>query len=313
MIRTNTRMFIGAGSLVALSLMITTSAQAAGEKTFSTAQDAVQALIAAARSGDSAKLMEIFGPESRDLFYSGDEVADKKGLARFTEWADQSTELSANEDGTAVEIVVGEEEWPLPMPLVKGDGGWHFDTAAGKEELINRRIGANELSAIDVCRALIDAQDLYASTDRDGDGVKEYAQKILSDDGKKNGLFWNAAKHAGDPSPIGPLVATAVEQGYTREQLDKGQRAYHGYFFRILSKQGSHAPGGKKDYVAKGNMTGGFAVIAHPADYGASGIMTFLINKNGILFQKDLGPDTDKVAAKIDAYDPDDTWSVVRD
>jgi hypothetical protein len=305
------KLITATGVIFAVSLSFVGVADADGQKTFATPQDATNALVAAARAGDRATLKEIFGADSHDLFFSGDDVADLKTLARFAEWADQSTELTENEDGS-VEIEVGEEEWPLPMPLVKSDAGWRFDTAAGKEELINRRIGANELSAIDVCRALIDAETVYASQDRDGDGVKEFASKILSDSGKKNGLFWNAEKHGGEPSPIGPLIATATDEGYKRKE--PGQRTpYHGYFFRILKKQGKHAPGGAKDYMVKDDMTGGFAILAHPAEYGVSGIMTFLIDRHGIIFQKDLGENTEKLAAAIDAYDPDDSWSVVKD
>jgi hypothetical protein len=180
------------------------------------------------------------------------------------------------------------------------------------DELINRRIGANELSAIDVCRAFVDAQMIYASRDHDGDGVREFARKILSDDGKQNGLFWNASKHGGEVSPIGPLAATASGEGYTRSKEAKAS-PYHGYYFRILTKQGKHAPGGKKDYIVDGNMTQGFAVLAYPAEYAVSGIMTFLINRNGILFQKDLGENTEKLAGAIDSFDPDYTWSVAKD
>jgi hypothetical protein len=306
----NTRAKIIAAIGIAVCLTFV-SVDATEQKTFATPQDATTALVAAARAGDRAALEGIFGAGSHDLFFSGDDVADLKALATFAEWADENTELTENEDGS-VEVEVGAEEWPLPMPLVKSDAGWRFDTAAGKEELINRRIGANELSAIDVSRALIDAQTIYASKDRDGDGVIEFASKILSDGDKKNGLFWNAAKHGGEPSPVGPLIATATDEGYKRK--DAGQRMpYHGYNFRILTKQGKNAPGGAKDYMVEDNMTGGFAVLAHPAEYGVSGIMTFLINRNGILFQKDLGEKTESLAAAITAYDPDDSWSVVKD
>jgi hypothetical protein len=285
-------------------------AHATGQKTFSSPEDAAKALVAAARAGDRARLEAIFGPESHDLFYSGDDVADLRGLARFAEWADQSTELVPRADGS-IEMSVGEEEWPLPMPIVKGEGGWMFDTALGKDELINRRIGANELSAIDVSRALIDAQLVYASRDHDGDGVREFAQKILSDDGRKNGLFWNASKHGGEASPIGPLVATASSEGYIKAQGKP--MPYHGYYFRILSRQGPNAPGGERNYVTGGNMTKGVAVLAYPSEYGVSGIMTFLINRNGILFQKDLGEETARLGAVIESYDPDDSWTVVKD
>lgn len=305
------RIIVAAAAIVLLSLSAPGAARAADQKSFPSAQAAATALVAAAHAGDRAALEAMFGPDSHDLFFSGDDVADLRGLKRFAEWADQSTELVEQDDG-AVEVVVGDEEWPLPMPLVKSDAGWRFDTAAGKEELINRRIGANELSAIDVCRAFVDAQLVYASKDHDGDGVKEFAQKILSDDGKQNGLFWNASKHGGELSPIGPLAATAYGEGYRRNETGKAS-PYHGYLFRVLKKQGKHAPGGKKDYIVDGNMTRGFAVIAYPAEYDVSGIMTFLINRNGIIFQKDLGEETEKLAAAIDSYDPDDSWSVERD
>lgn len=295
--------------LAILSLSLGLS-HAAGQKVFTSPEEAAKTLVAAARAGDRGALEAIFGPESHDLFYSGDDVSDLRGLARFAEWADQSTELTEREDGS-IEIAVGEEEWPLPMPLVKSADGWVFDTAAGKEELINRRIGANELSAIDVCRALVDAQLVYASRDRDGDDVKEFAQKILSDDGRQNGLFWNASKHNGQASPIGPLVATASSEGYVKTQGKP--MPYHGYYFRILSRQGKNAPGGERNYVVGGNMTRGFAVLAYPAEYGASGIMAFLINRNGILFQKDLGEETARIGAVMESYDPDDTWSVVKE
>jgi len=303
------RIIAGAGIVFAVASVGVIDA--ADQKTFASPQDAVVALVTAARAGDRVALEAIFGPDSHDLFFSGDDVADLRGLAKFANWADESTELAQRDDGS-VEVVVGQEEWPLPIPLVKGEGGWRFDTAAGKEELINRRIGANELSAIDVCRAFVDAQLVYASVDRDGDGVKAFARKILSDDGKQNGLFWNASKHGGDVSPIGPLAASAAGEGYDRGQAGKAS-PYHGYVFRVLTKQGRHAPGGKKDYVINGNMTGGFAVVAYPSEYGVSGIMTFLINRNGILFQKNLGEKTDKLAAELDAYDPDDTWSIVKE
>jgi hypothetical protein len=286
-------------------------ARADGQRVFPSAEAATEALVAAARAGDRAGLEAIFGPDSHDLFFSGDDVADLRNLARFSEWADERTALETNEDGS-VEVVVGEEDWPLPMPLVKSADGWRFDTEAGKDELINRRIGANELSTIDVCRGFVDAQAIYASKDRDGDGATEFATKILSDDGKQNGLFWNASKHAGEASPIGPLAATAAGEGYKRSE-NANPAPYHGYFFRMLTKQGASAPGGKRDYVVDGNMTGGFAVLAHPAEYGSSGIMTFMINRHGILFQKDLGDGTAKSAAAIDSYDPDLTWSVVED
>jgi hypothetical protein len=297
--------------LFALLILPVGRIHASEQLTFSSADLATRTLVAAAGAGDRAELEAIFGADSHDLLFSGDDVADFRALARFSEWADQRTVLEERDDGS-VEIVVGDEEWPLPIPLVETDVGWVFDTEAGKEELINRRIGANELSAIDVCRALVDAELIYVSEDRDGDGVKEFARKILSTDGARDGLFWNASKHGGEASPIGPLVATAAGEGYKRTDSAK-PAPYHGYFFRVLAKQGKNAPGGERSYIVDGNMTGGFAILAYPADYGSSGVMTFLINRHGILFQNDLGDDTEKRAAAIDSYDPDPTWSVVED
>lgn len=310
--RMRTRNFVATSVTLTLVLAVTANVRAAGEKTFPSTEAAAAALVAAASADDSAALQEIFGPDSHDLFFSGDDVADKRALANFAAWAAESTELNERADGS-VEMVVGDEEWPLPMPLVKDADGWHFDTAAGKNELINRRIGANELSAIDIVHGFVDAELAYAGTDHDGDGVKEFAQRILSDDGKMNGLYWTAEKHGGQLSPIGPLVATASEEGYVRSTEEARRSPYHGYYFRILKKQGSHAPGGKKSYMVGDSMTGGFAVIAFPAEYGVSGIMTMVVGRNDILFQKDLGPNTDKVAPTIDTFDPDDSWTVVKD
>jgi hypothetical protein len=307
----NDTMKLATTACIAALLLGFGRAQAAGPSVFASPTEAADALVTAARAGDQAALESIFGPDSHDLFYSGDPVADRNGLERFAEWAGQRMELDTMSDGS-VEIAVGDEDWPLPIPLVKRGDGWIFDTAAGKDELINRRIGANELSAIDVCRALVDAELVYASRDRDGDGVNEFTPKFFSDPGTQDGLFWKAAEHGGEASPIGPLAATASEQGYKRGGENK-PTPYHGYFFRVLSKQGKNAPGGAKDYEANGNLTKGFAVLAHPADYGSSGVMTFLINRNGILFQNDLGEDTEKIASRINSFDPDDTWTVVKD
>lgn len=296
--------------VVTLVLALVRMAPAAEQQTFESPQQAVDAFLAAAREGDVAKLTAIFGPDSDALFDSGDEVADAAARGRFVSAAQKDTELVPHGD-EMIEVVVGDNHWPLPIPLVKTNGAWHFDTAEGKEELVNRRIGSNELSAIDVCHAFVDAQLAYASKDRDGDGVKEFAQKIRSDPGTQDGLFWKAADFKGEASPIGPLAATAAEEGYRLK--NSGPTPYHGYYFRLLKAQGAHAPGGKTSYLVGKNMTRGFALVAVPAEYGSSGVMTFLINRNDILFQKDLGKDTARLAADISAYDPDDTWTVVKE
>jgi hypothetical protein len=210
---------------------------------------------------------------------------------------------------------LGDDLWPFPVPIVKKDGGWFFDTDAGKDELLNRRIGKNELAAIPAMRAYVDAQRDYAGKDHDGDEVLEYAQRLVSSPGKEDGLYWPPA-FDGDVSPLGPLVAYAQAEGYSpelREEEEAERGPFHGYYFKILTRQGKHAPGGKYNYVTNGNMIGGFALVAWPAEYGDSGIMTFIVNQQGRVYQKDLGPTTSKIAQKMSTYDPDPTWKVSPD
>jgi hypothetical protein len=275
-------------------------------KTFTSPDTAAEALAGAAKTKDRAALKTVLGPESDELQMS-DQIQAEGELADFAAAFDASHRVVRNSDARTT-IVVGTNSWPFPIPLVQKNGQWFFDTHAGKEEIINRRIGRNELSAIESVRAYVDAQREYARLDRDGDDVLEYAQDFLSTPGKKDGLYWSPELD-GEISPLGPLVAAAQQQGYMKSNGEKsGPRPFHGYYFKILTRQGKHAPGGKYDYIVNRNMIGGFALVAWPVDYGNSGVMTFIINQQGRAYQKDLGPKTASIARKMDTYDPDPTW-----
>lgn len=284
---------------------------AAEQQHFASSKAALQALIDAAKAHDHDRLLAIFGSDADDLVSSGDEVADREALARFAAETKAGTKLVKVDEKTEI-IHIGKDDASFPIPLVKDEGGWRFDTAAGKEEILNRRIGRNELNTIAVCREYVDAQREYASVDRTGSGIREYAQKLWSDPGKRDGLYWNAADNE-TQSPMGPLVAMATSEGYARKDPNTGPTPFHGYLFRILTAQGPHAPEGARSYVVDGHMTGGFALIAYPAQYRASGVMTFIVNQVGILFQKDLGEKTAEIAPAITQYDPDDSWHPVED
>ena len=279
------------------------------QPSFPTPEDAVKALIAALRSHDDDAIAKILGPGGQDIVSSGDAVADENTQDKVLNAYDQKHELVTNSDGS-VTLDVGDDAWPMPIPLVKNEDGktWVFDTDAGKNEIINRRVGNNELNVIEVCKAICDAQKEYARLDPDHDGVPEYARKFISDTGKKNGLFWETAEGE-PPSPLGPAVAQAQGEGYAMTPSETGEpRPFHGYFYRIITAQGPGAPDGAMDYVINGKLIGGFAVVAWPADYGNSGIMTFIANYTGDVYQKDLGDDTDKLARAIAAYDPAPDW-----
>lgn len=287
-----------------------TPATSVSQTTFTSPDDAVNALVVAMRSHDNNQLRRILGPESEDLLSSGDQITDQQTQERFLEAYDQKHQIVINADGSAT-VDVGNKDWPMPIPIVQDDKSqtWTFDTAAGKDEIINRRIGRNELDVIQVCKAICDAQTEYARRDPNNDGVPEYARDFISDPGTKNGLYWET-NEGETPSPLGPFVAEAEEQGYSSSSHPDDQpRPYHGYFYRILTSQGSNAPGGEMDYVLNGKLIGGFAVVAWPADYGNSGIMTFIANYTGDVYQKDLGEDTDKVARSMSSYDPGPGWT----
>ena len=280
----------------------------ATQQVFPTPAAAVSALVAADKADDMKALSAILGPDSDQILSSGDPVADKNGRDEFVRRYNEMHRLAYDEKGRVI-LYIGAGNWPVPIPLVKKDSGWIFDTAAGKDELLFRRIGRNELFTIKVLEDLADAQAEYASNTHDGGSEGEFAQKILSDTGKQNGLYWETAE--GQPeSPIGPLVAKATAAGYKRDSGDN-PIPFHGYYYKILTEQGKNAPGGAKKYLVDGKMTNGFAFLAYPAEYRASGVMTFMINEDGVIVQKDLGPDTAELADAISECNPDKTWEEV--
>lgn len=282
----------------------------ADQSLFESPDEAVKALLEAAATQDPAALDGLFGPEGAQLS-SGDPVADARAREDFVVAAQALTRIELLEDGDRATLTVGRDEWPFPIPLVREPKGWRFDTAEGIDELLDRRIGRNELTTIAVMRELVEAQYEYASGDPDGNGDQEYALKLMSSESKRDGLFWPAAAGEAE-SPMGRLVAEAVAEGY-RPGEGAGIRPYHGYVYRLLTGQGGHAPGGSKSYLDDGKLTGGFAFLAFPAEYGSSGIMSFQVSQLGILFEKDLGEDTAALAAAIQAYDPDSSWRPVID
>ena len=297
--------------LAALGLIfafIISSTPAAAQKTFSSPEDAVKAAIAAARSNNDNELLAIFGPKAKEILFSGDPVADKQRRAEFVAAYDQANRLST--EGEDRILIAGKQDWPFPIPIVKKGQSWMFDTEQGKQEVLNRRIGGNELFTIETLLAIVDAEREYAMKDRDRNGLLEYAQKFLSDPGKQNGLYWEAK--AGEPeSPLGPIMVQARSQGYGAK-VTSAPGPYHGYYYRILTAQGKDAPGGAYSYFVKGKMIGGFAVVAYPAEYGNSGIMTFIVNYDGKVFQKNLGPNTAAAAKSMKEYNPDKTWTEVK-
>ena len=328
------------------------SAQAAGQATFNTPEEAVKALVAAAKVEDRATMEKLFGPEYHKLM-SGDPVEDKKDMDDFAAALQDSAQL-LQVDSTKYTVTAGKDAWPTPIPVVLKDNKWFFDTSAGIDEVLNRRVGENELAAIETCRAYAVAQwEYYTQGDWDHDSVAEYAQHLISTPGKHDGLYWETAE--GDrPSPLGALIAAARSEGYAPKQdapagkgsaakdtttgttpgtkgnafkadapagtAGKGEEApemprapYHGYYFKILTKQGPHAPGGKFSYLINGNMIAGYALVAYPDKWSNSGVMTFIVNQQGRVYEKNLGPQTAKLASAMTEYDPDATWHLVGD
>ncbi len=285
---------------------VATLAAAAKPQHFPSAEAAATALVDAAKAGDKAALLAILGPTAQALVTSGDEIADREGRARFVREYQEAHRLVSVGEGK-VTLTVGEREWPLPIPIVKDAAGWWFDTAGGREEILNRRIGRNELSAIQVCLAYVDAQREYYIRDPDKDALLAYAQRLGSRPGKRDGLYWETQPDEA-PSPLGPLFAKAQGEGYVAKGLGGRREPYWGYYYRILKSQGEHAPGGAYDYLARGHMIGGFALIAYPAEYGSSGVVTFIVNHEGVVYEKDLGPNTAALARGITKFDPDNTW-----
>lgn len=281
-------------------------------KTFASPEQAVSAMSSAVKALDLTALREIFGPDLEQL-ENPDQVQATNELRNFAARLQEKTHL-VQDSSTRYELEVGNNSWPFPIPIVLNDGRWFFDTDAGADELLNRRIGRNELLVLEVMRGYVDAQREYASTDRDGSQVLKYAQKLMSSPGKKDGLYWPTTLD-GEVSPLGPFFARAQAEGYfTGSPVDKSKpQPFHGYLFKVLTEQGKHAPGGSYNYVINGNMIGGFALVAWPAEYGESGIMSFIVNQQGRVFQKDLGPHTAKLADKMKRYDPDPSWHVSAD
>jgi hypothetical protein len=275
------------------------------QKTFGSPEEAVKALLTATTAGDVKVLESILGPGSASLVRSGDAVADRTGRERFAKAYAEANKIAREGDAKAV-LLVGKDEWPMPIPIVKNAAGWRFDTKQGKEEILNRRVGRNELSAVQAMLAYVDAQREYYLRNPQGDKLLQYAQKFDSARGKRDGLYF-PTKAGERPSPLGPLFASAKAEGYTKEG-DGLPDPYHGYRYRILKGQGPDAPGGAYDYVVQGRMIGGFALIAWPASYGNSGVMTFIVNHEGVVYEKDLGPNTAAAVRKITKFNPDKTW-----
>ena len=295
-------------SLVSLGfLSLMGSAADARPATYASPQEAVDALVASAKSGNPRDIVTVLGHEGRKLASSGNEVADAAARKRFVAAYDEAHELREAPGGGPYTLYLGKDDYPFPIPIAQSAGKWWFDTAAGADEILARRIGENELSAIEVMHAYVDAQREYAEADRDGKGV-QYARRLLSSDGKMDGLYWPTEE--GEPeSPLGPLVADARAEGYSARK-DR-PAPYHGYVFHVLTAQGKDASGGAQNYLVGGRMIGGFALAAIPAVYGASGIMTFIVNQDGVVYQRDLGPDTARIAGRMQTFDPQAPWQRV--
>jgi len=296
-------------AVVLLALCVTAPAGAAiaatAQRSFDSADAAASALVQAVKAHDRAAMLAILGADANNWISSGDAGADRAAAGNFVAAYDQKHTIAPDGE-TRATLQIGPDDWPFAFPLVKTGAGWHFDTQAGKTELLARRIGANELAVINVMLAIADAEHDYASADHNRNGVPEYARKFISSPGKQDGLYW-PTKAGEPPSPLGPLVTGATAEGYKKSS--KGPTPYHGYYFRMLRAQGPHAKGGAFDYVVRGWMIGGFAAIAYPARYDNSGVMTFIVNHDGVVYQKDLGPETAKIARGITRFDPGPGWT----
>jgi hypothetical protein len=289
---------------VSLDLQQAAAQQPPKQKTFDSPGKAAVAVYLAARAGDTNELLLVFGPDAKELLSSGDDVADKNDRERIAGKYEEMHRLVVEPD-KSVTLYIGAENWPFPIRLVKKNNVWVFDTAAGKKEILYRRIGRNETATVDTLAVLVDAEKEYAAKSHDGDPAGEYAQKVLSDNGMHNGLYWKTAE--GEPSsPIGPLIASATEEGYVKKEA--GPTPFHGYIYRVLHRQGKNAPGGAMDYIVDGRMTKGFAFLAYPANYRNSGVMTFIVGKDGQIYQKDLGARTAAIADAMKDFNPDKTW-----
>ena len=297
------------GAVVGAPHALAAAPPASKTKYFASPEAAVDALVAAVKSDDPKALVAVLGPDGKRVAESGDTVADREGRERFVESFEEKHEIVKKSDTEAV-LNTGKDDWPMPIPIVKDASGWRFDTKAGEQEILARRIGRNELDTIQTMLAIVDAQREYYERDPDKSGLLHYAQHFMSKKGQRDGLFFET--NEGEPeSPLGSFFASAKAEGYKGEQ---GKATpYHGYYFRILKAQGPHAQGGAYDYVVQGKMMGGFAAVAYPAIWGASGVMTFLVNHDAVVYEKDLGPKTASIAQAMTKFDPDETWQVVPD
>jgi Protein of unknown function (DUF2950) len=296
-----------AAIIVAASASIATSSVALAQEDYKTPQAAVDALVATARSGDEKAALVVLGRDGEDIIASGDKVSDAAVRERFVNSYDAKHQITMDGDNKAI-LVIGDNDYPFPIPMIRNKNGtWSFDTEAGRREILYRRIGHNELDAIETSLAYVDAQNDYAAKDRTGAGAGLYAQRFVSTPGKKDGLYW-PTEQGEEESPLGELFAAASKQGY---RAGKGRSPYHGYYYKILTKQGPDAEGGAADYTVNGNMIGGFALVAYPAEYRNSGVMTFIVNYAGTVYEKDLGPDTAKIAEHMTSFNPDLTWKKV--
>ncbi|HEV7260503.1 MAG TPA: DUF2950 domain-containing protein [Bosea sp. (in: a-proteobacteria)] len=291
--------------LICVAGLVATATAASAQQAFKTPAEAATALVEAARGTDEKRLRSILGIVGRDTLHSGDDVADAADRKRFIEAYD--SRHSVSEQGDKATLLVGPDDFPFPIPIMRSDKGWSFDGVAGRSEILARRIGRNELAAIQASLAYFDAQQEYAAKDRTGQGRGIYAQRIVSRAGAKDGLYWDSA--AGEePSPLGEFAAGAAAEGYRAEET---RRPFHGYYYKILTRQGPSAPGGAIDYVAGGRMIGGFGLLAYPAEYGRSGVKSFMLNHDGTVYEKDLGPNTGRIAGRMQSFNPDKGWEKV--
>ena len=298
--------FLG-GALIALTMPAL--AYAADAKVFDTPDAAAAGMVSALEKGTDAAIVELLGDAHNDELFTDDEAAERENRKRAYDAAKEQMSLREDDADTRT-VLIGKDEWPVPFPIVKGDKGWHFDLEAGLDELLARRVGQNELAAIASLRAVVDAEEDYRAIDRDGDEVLEYAQKFVSSPGKKDGLYWEVPE--GSNEALSPLLSFVTQQEGYLQGRDEGD-PLRGYNFRIITRQGDGAPGGRYDYIINGNMIGGYAAIATPDDYGNTGIMTFIVNQQGRIYEKDLGDDTALESASIQEYDLDDTWKLTKD
>jgi hypothetical protein len=292
-------------ALTLLAMAPLAMAASVPQKSFASPEEAVSALVDAVKANDESALRVVLGPRSGKLISSGDPVQDQQNRERFVSAYDVANKIELEGDAKAV-LVIGKDDWPMPIPLVKSGDSWRFDAKQGEQEILNRRIGRNELAAVQVCLAIVDAERDYAAQDPEDAGVSKYAARLVSTPGKHDGLYWETTADEQE-SPLGPLLAAAASEGYTRTPFAT-LAPYHGYYYKILTKQGKDAPGGAYDYLVKGEMLGGFGLIAYPARYRASGVKSFIINQDGVVYEKDLGKNTALIAAKMTTFNPDSSW-----